>query len=152
MHFDCQLCKEKNKVIDLTRIDCCARKIMSLQPDFLVQKSELETIIEEAEHKCIFYPKFHCELNFIEMYWGAAKRYTREHCDYTWNGLQKTVPEALNFILLVEIRRFAQKSWRYMDIYRKGVTGKLAIFAEKKYKSHRRVLDDVLNQIILENK
>ena len=37
-----------------------------------------------------------------------------------------------------------------MDIYRKEITGKLAIFAEKKYKSHKRVSDDVLiNQITL---
>ena len=87
MHLECKLCKGKNKQIDQTRTDCCAHRIMSLQPDFLAQKSELETIIEEAEHKCIFYPKFHCELNFIEMYWEAAKRYTREHGNYTWNGL-----------------------------------------------------------------
>ena len=149
LHLECQLCKGKNKTNDPTRIDCCARKIMSLQSDFLAQKSELETVIEKAGHKCIFYPKFHCELNFIEMYWGAAKRYTREHCNYTWNGLQKTVPEALNSISLIEIKCFARKSWRYMDIYRKGVTGKLAVFAEKKYKSHRRVPDDILNQITL---
>src|SRR6266498_5944037 len=151
LHLECQLCKGKNKVIDSTRINYCARRIMSLQPDFLTQKSELETVIEEAGHKCIFYPKFHCELNFIEMYWGAAKRYTREYCDYTWNGLQKTVPEALDSISLITIRRFAQKSWRYMDIYRKGITGKFAIFAGKKYKSHRKVPNDILNQIILEN-
>ena len=103
--------KKKNKTIDdLTRIDCCARRIISLQPDFLAQRSELETIIEKAGHKCIFYPKFHCELNFIEMYWGATKKYTREHCDYTWSGLQKTVPEALDSIPLIQIRRFARKS------------------------------------------
>ncbi len=116
-----------------------------------MQKSELETVIKEAGHKCIFYPKFYCELNFIEMYWGAAKRYICEYCDYIWNRLQKTVPEALDSISLITIRQFAQKSWRYMNIYRKGITGKFAIFAGKKYKSHRRVPDDVLNQIILEN-
>ncbi len=30
LHFECQLCKRKNKVIDSTRIDCYACKIMSL--------------------------------------------------------------------------------------------------------------------------
>ena len=73
----------------------------------------METVIEEAGYKCIFYPKFYCELNFIEMYWEASKRYTCEYCDYTWNGLQKTIPEALDSISLVEIRCFAQKSWIY---------------------------------------
>ena len=75
LHLECELCKGKNKQIDSIKANYYARRIMSLQPDFLAQKSELETVIEEAEHKCIFYLKFHCELNFIEMYWGAAKRY-----------------------------------------------------------------------------
>ena len=38
-----------------------------------------------------------------------------------------------------------------MNIYRKEITEKFAIFAEKKYKLHKRVPDNVLNQIILEN-
>ena len=61
------------KVTDANRIDCCVRRILSLQPDFLAQKSQLQEKIEKRGHKCIFYPKYHCELNYIEMYWGAAK-------------------------------------------------------------------------------
>ena len=37
------------------------------------QKSLIQETIEARGHKVIFYPKFHCELNFIEMFWGAAK-------------------------------------------------------------------------------
>ena len=147
---DCKLCKGKNtKVIDPQRVDCCMRRILSLQPDFLAQKSKLQVEIEKCGHKCIFYPKYHCELNYIEMYWGASKRYARENCDYTWAGLQKTVPEALDSVSLITIRRYAQKSWRYMDIYKKGITGKLAEFAAKKYKSHRRVPDNIYNELEL---
>ena len=34
-----------------------------------------------------------------------------------------------------------------MDIYRKGISGKLAEFAVKKYKSHHRVPDNIYNEI-----
>ncbi len=68
---ECKLYKDKND--DPLRVDCCGRRIMSFQSDFLAQKSELVKIIENADHIYIFFPKFHCELNFIERYWGAAK-------------------------------------------------------------------------------
>ena len=44
-----------------------------MQPDFITQKTQLEELIESHGHLCDFYPKYHCELNFIEQYWGAAK-------------------------------------------------------------------------------
>src|SRR6185436_6855797 len=119
------------------------RKILSLEEDFKSQKLQLQEEIEKKGHICIFYPKYHCELNYIEMYWGAAKRFTRENCNYTWVGLQKTVPEALDSVSLIMIRKFARKSQRYMDAYRKGLTGKLAEFTVKKYKSHRRIPDEI---------
>ena len=74
--------------IDKIRLNlCCLQKmfiprfllavrILELQPDFVNQKSLIEETIESHGHKVIFYPKFHCELNFIELFWGAAKQYT----------------------------------------------------------------------------
>jgi hypothetical protein len=67
LNADCQLCKDK--VDDINRTDCCTRQIILLQPDFMEQKSALKEAILEAGHKCIFYPKFYCELHFIERYW-----------------------------------------------------------------------------------
>jgi hypothetical protein len=61
-----------------------------LQPDFEEQKSLVQETIEAAGHLCIFLLKFYCELNFIvriiEFFWGAVKKYLREHCDYAYDG------------------------------------------------------------------
>lgn len=151
LNLDCRMCKNKNLLENSERTDCCLRKIMASQPDFIAQKSAIVELIEDAGHICIFYPKFHCELNFIEMYWGAAKYYTRNYCDYTWTGLQKTVPQALDSVNVITIRKFARKSWRYMELYREGLTGKLAERACKKFKSHRRIPQNELALFIKEN-
>ena len=91
---------------DLDAMTCCATHILSLQPDFQEQKSLVQEIIEATGHLCIFLPKFHCELNFIEFFWGAVKKYLREHCDYTYTGLQKNLPEALASVDLMTIRKW----------------------------------------------
>lgn len=48
--------------------DCCARAVMSKQPDFQGQRGRLQEEVEATRNLVIFYPKFHCELNFIERY------------------------------------------------------------------------------------
>lgn len=47
--------------------DCCMARLLSKQEDFVNQPSMLEAMITDAGHYCIFLPKFHCELNPIEM-------------------------------------------------------------------------------------
>jgi hypothetical protein len=47
--------------------NCCMARLLSKQDDFANQESMIETLIKEAGHLCIFLPKFHCELNPIEM-------------------------------------------------------------------------------------
>ncbi|KAL1689946.1 hypothetical protein GGG16DRAFT_35084, partial [Schizophyllum commune] len=58
-------CNAKEKC-DVAATDCCAKRIMESQPDFKEQRSLVQEIIEAAGHLCVFLPKYHCELNFIE--------------------------------------------------------------------------------------
>jgi hypothetical protein len=55
------------------RTDCCCRRILYSEPDFVNQKSRLEEHCEARGYQVIFFPKYHCELNFIEQCWGYAK-------------------------------------------------------------------------------
>ena len=86
--------------------DCCCRKIMYCQEDFQTQKSRLEELVESRGHICDFYPKFHCELNFIEQYWGAAKLRYRSTARTTGLAeMERTMKACLDDIPLVQIRR-----------------------------------------------
>ena len=79
----------------------------------------------------LFYPKFHCELNWIEMVWGRLKWWVQKQCDYTFKGLNKNVPAGLKFVNadLKLLRQFERKADRYGSAYLAGATGRLAEFA-----------------------
>jgi hypothetical protein len=148
LRLDCDNCQKKlsDDPGRHLRTDCCHRRVIATQPDFLAQRPAIQEVIENAGHLCDFYPKFHCELNYIEMFWGAAKRFARENCSYNAESLRQVVPLALDSVSLLMIRRFSRKSFRYMDAYRKGLSGHLAEFAVKKYHSHRRVPEKSLDK------
>ena len=127
---------------------CCAKRILELQPDFKGQKSLVQEVIEAAGHLCIILPNFHCELNFIEYFWGAVKRWLREHCDYTFVTLKANMPKALASVDTLVIRKWQNRMMRWMDAYRADLNAKDAqlrvqAFSSKKYTSHRRVPDRV---------
>ena len=84
--------------------DCCLKHILECQPDFVEQKPLVQEVIEAAGHLCIFLPKYHCELNFIECFWCAVKRYLRENCDYTFKTLKTNkLPKAMASVCLSTI-------------------------------------------------
>ena len=47
--------------------------------------------------------------------------------------------DCLNVCPVVVIRRFFNRSWRFMAAYRQGLTGKAAEWAVRKQKSHRKI-------------
>jgi len=88
------------------KTSCCARRFMFNQPDFIAQKSRLEEIIEKQGHICDFYPKFHCGLNFIEQYWGAAKyEYRSRPGPLNTNQMEQNVVTPLDSVPLLQIKR-----------------------------------------------
>ena len=102
--------------------DCCALRILEAELDFNNEVSLLETVVRGAGHEIFFYPKFHCEHNYIEYYWAALKRYTRENCKYSFAELESTVYAAMESVSLRTIRRFAERSKRWMMAYIEGLT------------------------------
>ena len=100
-------------------------------------------------HDCIFLPKYHPELNFIERYWSRVKWYARQKCDQTNAGLRTATDEALSEKAcdLALIRRYSRTAWRWVDAYRKGLDGVLACWAVRKSEYHRFVTDAVDREV-----
>ena len=54
-------------------VPCCLEFLLSEQPDFKEQQNAIQELVLSRGHFCIFLPKFHPELNFIERYWSRVK-------------------------------------------------------------------------------
>ena len=61
------MCVKCSPVCPFENNDCCMARLLSKQDDFRFQESLLEQKIKSKGHICTFLPKFHCELNPIEM-------------------------------------------------------------------------------------
>jgi hypothetical protein len=129
---------------------CCAFYVLSQEPDFKEQKPWLQEAVERHGFQILFYPKYHCELNWIEMIWGWVKSYHRRHCTYSFadldgeNGLTRTLDERIPISF---VRKTARHCLRYMHFYRIGLEGQELEFAVKKYKSHRDISSDQRDMI-----
>jgi len=73
----------------------------------------------------------------------------RNLADGRFPTARNLVPQCLDACELKTIRKFFQKSWRYLDAYRKGLNARQAALANKKYKSHRKIglLSDIIASI-----
>jgi hypothetical protein len=148
--------------------ECCCRRILFNQLDFVAQKSKLEELCESRGYRITFYPKFHCEVSFIEQCWGFAKRVYREFpASSAEADLEPNVTRALDTVPLNSMRRcghvfihsilihesscmpyrFSTRSLRFMDAYQKGLTGSQAAWASRRYRGHRMLPDSILEEL-----
>ena len=98
------------------------RKLLGGMNDFKYEKTKVEKYLCGRQHRVIFIPKIHCEFYPIERCWGHAKCYTREHSDYTFAGLERTIKPTLNSVSLDLIRKYFRKVREITRAYREGHT------------------------------
>jgi hypothetical protein len=91
------------------------------------------------------------------MFWGTSKTWCRANCIFNFNDHLELVPKAFDSASICKIRKFARKSYRYMDADRiKSSDGnswstQMIEHAVGKYRRHRKIHfrilenDDLLN-------
>jgi hypothetical protein len=141
--LECDMCKDSTIEGPRTeRVSCCGRGILGSCDDFKESASKiwLQEIAEKYGHSIIFFPKFHCELNFIEMIWAYIKDLLRRDCSFSYKDLQVKVPEALFDVPQAFVKKVSRHCFRFMDAYRHGLpAGPIADYAMKKFSGHRRL-------------
>ena len=118
----------------------CGECILGDEVDFKNQKSSLEILFNEYPYQqCLFLPKFHPELNFIERIWGRMKFIFRNEFIHGTGGREgfiqyiKQIGDIPNDL----ISRYFMTSMKYFHAYHVGMDCLEAHSHVKKNKSHR---------------
>jgi hypothetical protein len=136
----------------------CVYCVLSSQPDFINQKSGLEevymrhNVMYATNHKCIYLPKFHPELNPIERVWSKMKRHVRRANNGTLTALRSGMTEGLSVanLPLATIRRYCRVVNAYYVAYLRGDDIVTAQSWLKRHRTHRNfapAMDVQLDQI-----
>ena len=75
----------------------------------------------------------------LSKYWGWCKYRYREHPKAKFSEAKEWAIDVLNSCPPDVIWRFINQSWRFIDAYKKGLTGEAAAWVVRKQKSHRLV-------------
>jgi hypothetical protein len=150
--------------VSLGQINCCSCHVLYNQLDFVNAMSLLEETYGQQGFGVLFWPKFHCEVSMIESCWGAAKRYYRElplssseqdlkkMCLPWWIPSLLTQCDGMLFFTKLQLiyslkGRYAMQCQRFIDAYCRGLNGKQAAWAAKKYRGHQVLLEKVLEDL-----
>ena len=90
--------------------------------------------------------------NKISQYWGWCKYRYREHSKNNFAEAKTHAKEVLDACPTEIIWKFINWSWRFIDAYRKGLTGEAAAWAVRKQKSHRAVSESAMKALEAQSK
>ena len=116
------------------------------------ERPEVEIDAQNRGHYVLWNPKFHVELNPIEMKWAQMKDYTRKHTKESMAATKLGVAEALGQYKYSTAEKHCAHARRYMRAYMLGTPsdGVEAEVMAKKYTWHRNGGEGAV-QIALEN-
>ncbi|CAB1109985.1 unnamed protein product [Ectocarpus sp. CCAP 1310/34] len=114
--------------------------VLRAQKDFANVDSSLEVLLKRHGGVALMLPKFHCELNPIELVWGRSKWWVRRNCKYTIACLRENVSKSygVHNLSLDIVQKFCRKVANFHAVYDAGLTGAEAVEAQEKCKSHRK--------------
>ena len=112
---------------------------MRQQPDFKGEINILEQLVKDRGHTTWFLPKFHCELNWAELYWGTFKHFVRSQVNGKWGSMTNALWQSYGEgkCPLVLSRRFARKVRELLDLYQFNLVGAFAVYCQSKISTHR---------------
>jgi hypothetical protein len=132
--------------------------VLSRQPDFAGQTSGIQEVFDAFNLKhglnyiCLFLPKFHPELNFIERCWSQLKYYVKALSSGTIEQLLCSIGEtpptespdagtklgkAWDFVSIDKVRGFSRTCWHYCMAYQQRLSIVEANYYIKKFRRHR---------------
>jgi len=83
-----------------------------------------------------------------EQCWGYAKRIYRLNPESSREDvLERNALSALEAVPLDSMRKFATRSQRFMDAYSRGLNGRQAAWAARKYRGHRMLPESIMNDL-----
>jgi hypothetical protein len=135
--------------------DCCMARLLSHQEDFANQVSMLEgTFVSLCPSSTVnsiqlkWYVIRLTLINYLYLqYWEWAKYHYRQIEKNTFDQAKTAAFDCLDACPTDVIRKFVNRSWCFMDAYRKGLTRDAAAWAVKQQKGHRKVSQQAMMQI-----
>jgi hypothetical protein len=115
--------------------------------DFDSQPLRVIELVQSRGHVCIFSPKCHPELAWIEYCWGMAKkkfrRFNAELGLIKAKDLRPRIVKSLRHVQQSNVEAFERRSRRYRIIYMDGQSHQYAEIEKfvRAHKTHRNILD-----------